>query len=110
MANKNPFQENKGMITEDERKAIREGKLLSKLADDPAFQRYIEILKAQIMTRQSVVTMPALTIEKWVAQETVKGALGALVLAVNLVPDTIQTAKELAARHGIEFDGETPTE
>lgn len=109
MADKNPFEKSK-MISEGEKELIREGKLLLELENNPAFQRYLEILKAQSQSRLNTIVQMAPTIEKWVAQETVKGALGALKLAVNLVPDTVRTARELAQLHGIEFDGETPTE
>jgi hypothetical protein len=97
-------------MSEDDKDLLRLGRKLAPLLDNPAFIAYLDVLDKQIKTRQDVVAMPAQTTELWVAQETVKGALGALQLARQLVSTIVREAREVASENEVDFDGETPTE
>lgn len=95
-------------MSSDEIEFLNQGRRMAKLAADPIFKEFQEILKAQIETREKSLEIPAHSTEVWVAQETVKGALGALRLAHDLVPTIVTEAQRLASENEVEFERETP--
>lgn len=97
-------------MSKDEIDLLNQGRRLQKLLHNPEFKEYLSILEAQIKTREKIAVLPAPSIEVWVSQETVKGALSALRLAVDLVQTIVTEAQGLASENEVEFLSETPTE